>query len=448
MQICTINPATENKICSYSLFSSVKIDNALKKSEKAFQKWKNVNVNERAGFIAGIGRSLSKNKINLAKTITEEMGKPVKESILEIEKCAWLCSYFSKNAAEFLDKEKVKTEYRKSYVRFDPLGRILGIMPWNFPFWQVFRFAVPSLCAGNSVILKHSTITTGCSLKIEKIFEENISRGIFQSVITDSTGIENLIPKVDGVSLTGSVETGRKIGALAGKNIKKIVLELGGSDPFIVLKDADLNSACISAVKARTMNSGQSCIAAKRFIVVKEKFDEFSENIIKIISGLKVGDPADKKTDIGPMARSDLVLKLEKQVEKAVKSGAKILYRGNEKFSRGFYFNPVVLSADKKSIGEETFGPLFEIIKVKDNIAALKEANNTNFGLGASLWTNNIKRAEKYAGDIDTGVVFVNDTVKSDPRLPFGGVKDSGLGRELSRYGLLEFCNIKTVVVR
>lgn len=447
MEIFTINPATEEKIKCYRLFSEKELSNSLKKSRSAFAEWKVLSVKERSQYIRKVGIRLLKNKRRFSKIMTEEMGKTIKESIAEIEKCAWLCSYFSKNAERFLKEEAVKTENKKSYVRFDPVGVVFGIMPWNFPFWQVMRFAVPALCAGNSVVLKHSSITTGCSVEIEKIFNEILGGNIFQSAITGSKGAEFLIPKVDGVSLTGSVETGRRIGGLAGNNIKKIVLELGGSDPFIVLDDADLNISCMNAVKARIINSGQSCIAAKRFIITKEKFGAFSERIIKIISRLKVGDPMNIKTDIGPLARKDFVSKLDNQVKKAVKRGVKVLYQGNEKFGRGYYFNPVVLES-KKSFEEETFGPVFELIKVKDNKEAIKEANNTKFGLGASLWTKNIQEAEAYAKDIEAGAVFINGIVKSDPRLPFGGVKDSGFGRELSRYGILEFCNIKTVVVK
>ncbi len=447
MKISTVNPATGEIIKSYELFSAEKINNLLKKSDEGFKRWKSFSAEERAHYIKKIGSNLTKNKNKLSRLITEEMGKTVRESIAEIEKCAWLCDYFSRNASKFLQEEIIMTENRKSYVRFDPLGKILGIMPWNFPFWQVMRFSIPALCAGNSVILKHSGITTGCSIEIERIFNEYLEEGIFQSVLTDSRGIKNIMPKVNGVSLTGSVETGKKIGVLAGSNIKKLVLELGGSDPFIVLDDADLGNVYMNAVKARTINSGQSCIAAKRFIVVNKRFNEFSDNIIKIISGLKVGDPMDIKTDIGPLARKNFVLKLDNQIKKAMKKGAKILYQGNEKFERGYYFNPVVLGS-RGSFGEETFGPVFELIKVKNNREAIREANKTNFGLGASLWTKNIKIAEAYAKEIEAGAVFVNDIVKSDPRLPFGGVKDSGFGRELSRYGILEFCNIKTVVVK
>lgn len=449
MKIYTINPATEEKIRSYDLFSKKQLDSIIKNSRIAQEKWKNYPIKNRASIIKSIAKGLEKNKTKFSKLITEEMGKPITESIAEIEKCVWLCNYFSDNAKKFLEEEKVKTEHKYSYIRFEPLGKILGIMPWNFPFWQVFRFAIPALCAGNSVILKHSSITLGCSLKIEKFLNEYLEKNVFQTVIANGEGVNYLMDYVDGVSLTGSVETGKTIAENAGKKLKKVVLELGGSDPFIVLKDADLKYACQEAIKGRFINSGQSCIAAKRFIVVKERFDEFTNKIMDLVKRLEVGNPMNKTTKIGPLARKNFVLSLDKQVKDSVKQGAKLLYGGKPIRGRGYYYSPTVLVASNKMrvVKEETFGPIFSIIKVNNDEEAIKEANNSEYGLGASIWTKNIKKGMEYAKEIESGFVAINNIVRSDPRLPFGGIKNSGIGRELSRYGMLEFCNTKSIVV-
>jgi len=448
MKAYTINPATEEKINGYDLFSKQQLDSTIKNSKIAQEKWKNHPVSYRTYLMKSIAKGLIKNKKEFSQLITEEMGKPITESIAEIEKCAWLCDYFADNAEKFLQEEKIKTEHKYSYIRFEPLGKILCIMPWNFPFWQVFRCAVPALCAGNSVILKHSSITLRCSLEIEKFLSSYLDKNIFQTVITDSKGVNYLMEYIDGVSITGSVETGKTIAENAGKKLKKVVLELGGSDPFIVLKDADIKLTCNEAIKGRFINSGQSCIAAKRFIVVKERFDEFTKKIVDLVKTLEVGDPIKETTKIGPLARKNFVLNIDKQVKDSIKQGAKVLYGGKQLERKGYFYSPTVLIASNKMrvVKEETFGPVFSIIKVNSDEEAIKEANNSEFGLGASIWTRDIKKGMEYTKKIESGFVAVNNIVRSDPRLPFGGIKNSGIGRELDRYGMLEFCNIKTVI--
>ena len=446
----TINPATEEKVKKYKIFEKRDLDRSLNNSKKASENWKKLSVKQRVSIMKGISKELLRNKNEYARTITIEMGKPISQSIGEIEKCAWLCDYFSKNAENFLKNEIIKTENKKSYIRFDPLGKILCIMPWNFPFWQVFRFAIPSLYVGNAVILKHSSSTLECSLLIEKLFSKFLPKGVFQTVIADTKGVNYLMNYIEGVSLTGSVNTGKVIGENAGKRIKKFVLELGGSDPFIVLKDAKLRFTCENAVKARFINSGQSCIAAKRFIVVKDIADEFADKLLSLVEKLKVGDPLKKTTDIGPLVNYNQLLSLDIQVKKSIKQGAKVLYGGKIINNKGYFYMPTLITNTNNKtavIKEETFGPVMPIIKVKDDREAIKEANNTEFGLGASIWTENRKKAEDYAKEIEAGAVAINSVVRSDPRMPFGGVKASGIGRELSRYGLLEFTNVKSVVV-
>ncbi len=451
MKFSTINPATEEKIKKYETYSLSKVNSILKKSKNSFNKWKKLSTQERANHFKTLSKKLIKEKNHLAKTITIEMGKPITESITEIEKCSFTCDYYAKNALNFLKNEIVQTENKKSYIRFEPLGIILSIMPWNFPFWQVFRFSVPSLCAGNVTLLKHSNQVPQCSLEIERIFlESGFPKGVFNSLIITSDSTSNLIHKVNAVSLTGSIETGKKIAEQAGKNLKKFVLELGGSDPFIVLNNANITFTCQNGIKSRFINAGQSCIAAKRFIITKSKEKEFIEKITNLTQNLVIGNPLDKKTNIGPLVNKKQLDTLIKQVNLSLKQGAKLHTGGKRKFSKGYFYEPTVLSKVKKSmavIKEEVFGPVLPILTVNNNKEAIKEANSTSFGLGASIWTKDINKAEELAKDIEAGFVAINSIVKSDPRLPFGGIKDSGIGRELSRYGMLEFTNIKAVVV-
>lgn len=381
------------------------------------------------------------------------MGKPITQSRLEVEKCAWLCDFYAEAAPGFLAEESIKTDAKKSYVRFDPLGVVLCIMPWNFPFWQVFRFAVPALAAGNAVILKHASNVPQCALKIEKIFHEaEIDDGIFQTFLIDSATASRLIgfDTVDAVSLTGSTQAGARVAEQAGKNLKKCVLELGGSDPFIVLADADVELSCKIALQARTINAGQSCIAAKRFIIEKSAYAEFEKKIIEYFKTLKMGDPLDPNVNIGPLAKKEIRDDLYGQVKDAVKKGAKILVGGKSVTGKGYFFEPTLLTnitPDMAVYREETFGPVMSLFIVGNAEEAVRLANNSEFGLGASIWTKNIELAEKMAAQIESGAVFINGMVKSDPRLPFGGVKKSGFGRELGSYGIKEFVNIKTVVI-
>lgn len=406
----------------------------------------------RARYIARAASVLRKNERIYAEIITKEMGKPIKESLAEIEKCAWICDYYAENAAEFLKSETVETGAEKSYVSFEPLGVILGIMPWNFPFWQVFRFIIPALSAGNVCLLKHASNVPGSALEIEKVFlEVGLPENVFKTLLIDSKTAMKLIEEdlVDGVSLTGSIRAGSAVGELAGKRIKPLVLELGGSDPFIVFEDADIDAAAQMAVKSRFMNAGQSCIAAKRFIVLEPVVGVFAARFDEYMQQLKVGDPLDEETDIGPVAKPEYVGELEKVLKDAKKKGAepKVHEALPEK---GFFFSPALVPAaktDMKVCSLEIFGPIAPIITVRDEEEAVEVANSTEFGLGGAVWSKDLERAERVAGEIKAGFVAVNGMVKSDPRLPFGGIKKSGVGRELSHYGIKEFVNIKTVVI-
>ena len=386
--------------------------------------------------------------------ITREMGKPIKESLAEIEKCAWLCDYYAGEVERMLLPEEIKTENKKSYVMFQPLGVVLAIMPWNFPFWQAFRFGIPAVAAGNVILLKHASNVPQTAISIEDSFRAaGFPEGVFKTMMIDSKEALNLIDndKVDAVSLTGSNAAGEEVGAHAAARIKKIVLELGGSDPFIVLDDADIEKAGRIAANARMINAGQSCIAAKRFIVMESVAEEFKTNFMARLKELKLGDPMDENTDVGPLARRDLLEALKRQLLDARTGGAEVVQTEQSGFRKGFFFSPCVVynpKLDSKVMTEEVFGPIAPVVIVKSEDEAVKIANDTQFGLGASIWSRNIDRAEKLAARIESGFVAINDMVKSDPRLPFGGVKKSGIGRELSHYGLKEFVNIKTVVVK
>lgn len=450
MIIKTINPATEKVIKSYKCDSDNDIKSKVNNSRKAFSEWKELDVKERGDYLRKIADVLKERKNEFGELISTEMGKPIKESVSEVEKCAWVCEYYADNGEKFLEDELIQTENKKSFVTFQPLGVIGCIMPWNFPFWQLFRFGAPALTVGNTIVLKHSSIVPGCGLAISEAFNEaGFPKNVFQNIIGHGKIAEKFIPLVDAVSLTGSVESGIKVASTASKYLKKFVLELGGSDPFIVLDDADISLTCETAMKARFINAGQSCIAAKRFIVVKERFREFKDNILNLVKNLKIGNPLDKDTDIGPMVSKQQLVNLENQLKRSVKQGAKILFGGKRINRKGYFFEPTVVEAKNNMavVKEETFGPLMPIIKVDNEDEAIREANNSEFGLGASIWTRDLDKGERLAKKIEAGVVFVNGQVKSDPRLPFGGIKKSGIGRELSRYGLLEFCNIKSVVI-
>jgi acyl-CoA reductase-like NAD-dependent aldehyde dehydrogenase len=396
---------------------------------------------------------MRKNKDEYSRTITEEMGKPIRQATAEVEKCAWLCDYYSETAESFLRDELIPTEFRKSFVSFEPLGVIAGIMPWNFPFWQAMRFAVPALTAGNVEILKHSSVCLGSALKLEDAFlEAGFPESVFQCVIGNSTVGEALIKSdIDAVSVTGSINTGKRVAELASQNLKKFVLELGGSDPFIVLEDADLNQTAYMAAQSRLLNTGQSCIAAKRFIVVKDVADKFIKLFVENTEAEVVGDPMDSKTTVGPLVRESQRQALSIQVEDARNKGANILTGGNPIDGEGYFFEPTVLGDVKhemKVVREEVFGPAAPVIVVEGEEEAIAEANNSEFGLGASIWTNNLERGTRLGRQIQSGIVSINEMVKSDPRLPFGGTKASGIGRELSEFGIREFVNIKSIVVK
>jgi acyl-CoA reductase-like NAD-dependent aldehyde dehydrogenase len=449
----TVNPATGKPIAKYHNMSVEEINDKVKKARLALKSWKSLDISERCSLSRNLGRVMRKNKDEYSRTITEEMGKPIRQANAEIEKCAWLCDYYSETAESFLRDELIPTEFRKSFVSFEPLGVVAGIMPWNFPFWQAMRFAVPALTAGNVEILKHSSVCLGSALKLEDAFANaGFPEGVFQCVIGNSSVGETLIlSDIDAISVTGSINTGKRVAELASKNLKKFVLELGGSDPFIVLEDADLNQTAYMAAQSRLLNTGQSCIAAKRFIVVKDVADKFIKLFVENTEAEVVGDPMDSKTTVGPLVRESQREALAIQVQDAKDKGASILTGGNPIKGEGYFFEPTVLGNVKhemKVIREEVFGPAAPVIVVNNEAEAIEEANNSEFGLGASIWTNNIERGTRLGRQIQSGIVSINEMVKSDPRLPFGGTKSSGIGRELSEFGIREFVNIKSIVVK
>ena len=449
----SINPFTEEVMKKYPLMTTWEVNGQVKESREAFVKWRDVPVAGRAALLTKLGEVLRAEKRRYAELMTSEMGKPIKEALAEVEKCAVLADYYAGNAVSFLKPEEIKTEAKKSYVMFQPLGIVLAVMPWNFPFWQAFRFGVPAVAAGNVVLLKHASNVPQTALAIEEAFTKaGFPENVFKTVLIDAQEALRLIDDdlVDAVSLTGSNRAGEEIGAHAGRRIKKVVLELGGSDPFIVLDDADVEKAGRMAANARMINTGQSCIAAKRFIVMESVADEFVRHFLARLKEMKLGDPMDETTDIGTVARKDILDGLKEQLRDAKAKGARVLSAG-QTFTKGLFFTPCMVTNTKpnmKVLTEEVFGPIAPIIVVRDEDEAVGAANNTEYGLGASIWSRDTARAERLAARIETGTVAINDTVKSDPRLPFGGVKKSGVGRELSHYGLKEFVNIKTVVVR
>ena len=452
-KIETINPATGKVIESYNNETPEIVSKKVKAAREAFGKWKKLDLTERAEYMRRLGRVMRKNREEYAKTVTEEMGKPIRQSLAEIEKCAWVCDYYAEHAEVFLRDELIPTEFRKSFVSFEPLGVIACIMPWNFPFWQVMRFAVPSLTAGNVGVLKHSSVCLGSAIKLEQAFKDaGFPDNIFQSIIGDYRAGEALVQaNIDAVSVTGSVNTGRRVAELASQDLKKFVLELGGSDPFIVLEDADLNQTAYMATQSRLLNTGQSCIAAKRFIVVKEIAEKFTKLFVENTQAEVIGDPLDSRTTVGPLVRDSQRKALAKQVDDAKDKGGQILTGGRPIIRDGFFYEPTIISNvnhEMEVVKEEVFGPAAPIIVVNNEEEAVREANNSEFGLGASIWTNNIERGIKLARQIESGIVSVNEMVKSDPRLPFGGVKKSGIGRELSEFGIKEFVNIKSIIVK
>jgi succinate-semialdehyde dehydrogenase/glutarate-semialdehyde dehydrogenase len=425
---------------------------AVLRGREAFGKWRKLDVSDWVKPVAKLASIFWQNKEEYARIIAVEMGKPIRAGISEIEKCARLCDYYHENAEAFLRGEVVETGAVKSYVVFDPFGVILGIMPWNFPFWQVVRWAVPTLAAGNACLLKHASNVPFTALRIEKIFREaGFPEYVFQTLLIGSQSAERLIETdlIEGVSLTGSVAAGLKVGSIAGKYLTKVVLELGGSDPFIVFEDADLQKAARAAVKSRMANAGPSCIAAKRLIVMESIADAFRKKLIDALNGLRIGDPMDESTDLGPVAKLEFVGDLQRQLDDAVKKGARV-YRGPKPPDQGFFFQPAVLTdltEDMLVVREEVFGSVAPMIKARSEEEMIRIANATELGIGAAIWTKDISKAKRLAREIESGFVAINGMVKSDTRLPFGGVKKSGIGRELSHYGLKEFVNIKTITV-
>lgn len=446
----TTNPATGEVINEYEIMSKEQIEEITKRSKTTFHDWKKDPIT-RAEYLYHVADIFRKDKERLAKVITNEMGKIIREARAEVEKCAWVMEYYADNGRVFLTDEIVNTDARKSFIAFEPLGVIGSIMPWNFPYWQGLRFASPSLMAGNTIVLKPASATMQSGIEIEKAFDKaGVPTGVFQTIVGDSTAAEMLIDSenVNAVTFTGSVPVGAKVAQRATSKLKKTVLELGGSDPFIVCEDADIEKASTGAVKGRFINCGQSCIATKRFIVVKKIANEFIEKFVQKTEKLNVGDPLSDQTDIGPLINSKSVENMESVVEDSVRKGGEVLTGGERVRSKGSFYKPTLLrkvTHDMLVLHEEVFGPIAPISIVENELEAIKLSNDSKFGLGASIWTQDLDKAEKLSRSIESGIVTVNNVVISDPRVPFGGIKNSGFGRELSRYGMLEFVNVKSV---
>jgi succinate-semialdehyde dehydrogenase/glutarate-semialdehyde dehydrogenase len=449
-----INPATGELIREFPEHDEDQVLQRLERAVEAFKSWRHFEITERAGYLTAVADLLRERSGDFARLMTEEMGKTLAAAESEVDKCAWVCDFYAENAARFLAPEPVATDAAKSFIRYEPLGPVLAIMPWNFPFWQFFRFAAPALMAGNVALLKHAANVPGSALAIEAVFREaGLPEGVVTALLVSSARTKYLIrePAVRAVTLTGSDRAGMEVAAEAGRCLKKTVMELGGSDPFILLADVDPGEAAKQAAKARTINNGQSCIAAKRFIVEEEIAERFEDEFVRAMEGLKVGDPMEHGTDVGPMAREDLLDSLDDQVKRTVAAGGVLRTGGRRLEGKGWFYAPTVLTGVKPGMAafdEETFGPVAAVIRARDAAEAIELANRSQFGLGASLWTSDVARGEDLAAEIDAGCVFVNGAVKSDPRLPFGGVKNSGYGRELSEVGIREFVNIKTVWIK
>ena len=451
MSIQTINPNTGEVLETFEPFSQEQINGAIDAAHSAFLQWRTLTFAQRAPHLHNLARHLREHKEELARTAVLEMGKSITEAEAEVEKCAWNCDYFAENAERFLADEKITANATESYVAFRPLGVVLAVMPWNFPYWQVFRFAAPALMAGNTAILKHASNVSRVALDIERIVQEaGLPQGAIKTVLVPGAETGKLIedPRIAAVTLTGSEAAGVEVAATSGHVLKKTVLELGGSDAFIVLEDADLDKAAQVAVTARFQNNGQSCIAAKRFIVVESVAAAFERKFVEAASKLHVGDPLDHQTQVGPVARGDLRDILDKQVQDSVKMGARVLLGGQPLARKGYFYAPTIVTdvtPEMPMFYDETFGPAAAIIRARDAEHAIEMANDSKFGLSSNLWTTNIERARELASRIEAGGVFINGMTASDPRLPFGGVKRSGYGRELSSFGIQEFVNVQTV---
>jgi succinate-semialdehyde dehydrogenase / glutarate-semialdehyde dehydrogenase len=454
MIIQSINPATGEHLRSFEPLAESQVEEKIEKAAETFRRYRGAPVAARARMMARAAEILEAEKEEFGRLMTAEMGKPLRAAVEEAAKCAWGCRFYAEKAAEFLADEVIPTGATRSFVRYQPLGPVLAVMPWNFPFWQVFRFAAPALMAGNVCLLKHASNVPQCALAIEEIFRRaEFPEGAFQTLIIGSGQVERVLdnPRVVAATLTGSAPAGSSVASAAGERFKKTVLELGGSDPFVVMPSADLDEAVKTAVRARIINNGQSCIAAKRFIVAEEIADEFERRFVKGMESLKVGDPMDETTDVGPLATADMLETIEEQVRESVAQGARVLAGGGRLERAGNYFAPTVLTdipPSSPAYVDELFGPVASIFRARDLDEAIRLANDTAFGLAASAWTNDDEERDRLIDEIEAGLVFINSMVVSDPRLPFGGVKSSGYGRELSREGIREFVNIKTVCVK
>ncbi len=453
MAIASTNPATGEKLKEFSALTKGEIEERLAHAETAFYQHRGQPLARRAELLIAAAGLLNQEKDRFARIMTLEMGKLFRAAGEEIDKCARACRYYAENAGRFLEDEAVQTDAARSYVHYEPLGPVLAVMPWNFPFWQVFRFAAPALMAGNVGLLKHAANVPQCALAIEEIFcRAGFAKGVFQTLLIEATQVEEIVrdPRVKAVTLTGSEKAGSAVAGVAGREIKKAVLELGGSDPFIVMPSANIDAALSTAVKARMINNGQSCIAAKRFLIADNIYDEFLGRLVERIRGLKLGDPMQETTDVGPLASEQILDGVHDQVQKSVGAGAKLLTGGNRVHGPGFYYEPTVLvdvPPEAPAYTEEIFGPVAVLFRIRNAADAIAMANATTFGLGASVWTNDRQEQKLFASEIDAGMVFINAMVASDPRLPFGGIKRSGFGRELGAHGIREFMNIKTIWV-
>ena len=454
MPIATINPATGETQQTFDELDPQQLEQKLQLAADTFRSYRNTSYAQRAEHMLQAASLLESDKQKFARLMTLEMGKPIKGAVAEVEKCALVCRYYAENAARHLADQVIETNAKRSHVQFQPLGPVLAVMPWNFPFWQVFRFAAPALMAGNVGLLKHASNVPQCALAIEEIFQRaGFPNGAFQTLLIGSSFVEQVLNdrRVAAATLTGSEPAGRSVASIAGKQIKKTVLELGGSDPFIVMPSANLEVAVSTAVKARTINSGQSCIAAKRFIVAAEIYPEFERRFVKEMKKLKIGDPLQEATDIGPLATEQILKDVADQVQTSVAAGAVVLAGGQKLKRPGNYYEPTVLTnipADSPASCEEVFGPVAMLFRVGGISEAIELANNTSFGLGAAAWTNDTAEQERFINELEAGSIFINGMVASDPRLPFGGIKNSGYGRELGEFGIREFVNIKTVWIQ
>lgn len=454
MPIATLNPATGETLQTFDELSGQQLEQKLQLAAETFRSYRKTSFAQRAELMLRAAAILETEKQKYARLMTLEMGKPIKGAVQEIEKCALVCRYYAESAEGHLADQIVETNATRSFVRFQPLGPVLAVMPWNFPFWQVFRFAAPALMAGNVGLLKHASNVPQCAGAIENIFQEaGFPNGAFQTLLIGSALVEQVLndTRVAAATLTGSEPAGRSVASSAGKQIKKTVLELGGSDPFIVMPSANLDEAITTAVKARTINSGQSCIAAKRFIVAAKIYPEFEKRFVEQMQALKVGDPMKEATDIGPLATEQILKDVADQVQTSVAAGALVLTGGQKLQRAGNFYEPTVLTnipADSPASCEEVFGPVAMLFRVDSIDQAIALANNTSFGLGAAAWTNDEQEQERFVEELEAGCVFLNGMVASDPRLPFGGIKNSGYGRELGEFGIREFVNVKTVWIK